>query len=238
MRLFCFAHAGGSAIAFRPWMAEAAPGMEVVGIELPGHGDRILERPMSDIGEMAALIKSAMGQYLDLPYALYGHSMGAAVAITLAQLLVADRDSPSPFSLVVGGCVPAGDYAGSSWCLSPECSDEELIDWMRRMGGTPSYVLDHPRLLRLVLRLMRADLAVLDSWWRKHQVALLPLPIRAIAAEDDAIVPAEDMVAWQAETAAEFSLTVVDGDHFFYPHVTPMVMKLLAADLAVELPVR
>jgi medium-chain acyl-[acyl-carrier-protein] hydrolase len=233
-RLFCFAHACGSAIAFRPWMAAAPPGLEVVAVELPGHGDRIAERPVSDIGDLAAAIRSAMGPYLDRPYALYGHSMGAAVAIVLARLLAADPHGLSPFTLVIGGCAPACDYARSSWYLSPECSDEELIAWMRRVGGTPPDVLAVPRLLPLILRLMRADLAVLDSWRRNHPPAPLPCPIRAIAGRHDAVVPAAKMSAWQAETAADFSLTVVDGNHFFYSQATRTVLKLIAADQAAE----
>ena len=237
-RLFCFAHAGGNAVAFRPWMAAAPPDLEVVAVELPGHGVRIAERPMADIGEVASAVRSEMGPYLDRPYALYGHSMGAAVAIVLAQLLAADPDVPSPFTLVVGGCAPAPDYGKSSWCLSPGCSDEELIGWMRRIDGTPPEVLAEPRLLPLILRLMRADLAVLDSWWRNHQAAPLPHPIRAIAGRRDSVAPAAKMTAWQAETAAEFSLTVVDGGHFFYSQATRTVLKLIAADLAVGLSLR
>ena len=231
-RLFCLAHAGGSAIAFRPWMAATPSDLEVIAVELPGHGDRILEPPMSDIGDLAVAIRSAMEPYLDRPYALYGHSMGGAVAVAVAQSLAADPGVPSPFTLAVGACAPASDYAESSWCLSPECSDEELIDWIRGVGGTPPDVLTAPRLLRLILRLMRADLAVLDSWWRTHQATALPHPIRAIAGRNDAVVPAEDMISWQAETATDFSLTVVDGDHFFYPEATATVLELIAADLA------
>lgn len=230
-RLFCLAHAAGSAMAFRPWMAAAPPELEVIAVELPGHGDRVLERPMSDIGGVAAAIRSAMGPYLDRPYALYGHSMGAAVASTVAHLLAADAGVPSPLALVVGGCVPAARYAVSSWRLSPECSDAELIDWMRRVGGTPPDALATPRLLRLVLRLMRADLAVLDSWWRTYPATALPHPIRAIAGRRDALAPAATMIAWQAETAAEFSMTVVDGDHFFYGPAARTVLDLIAADL-------
>jgi surfactin synthase thioesterase subunit len=233
-RLFCLAHAGGSAISFRPWMTAAPPDLEVIAVELPGHGERILERPMTDMGEVAAAIRSAMGPYLDVPYALYGHSMGAAVAVTLARLLAADPDIAPPYTLVVGGSAPAADYAESSWYLSPECSDAELIDWMRRIGGTPPDALAAPRLLRLVLCLMRADLAVLDSWWRNHQVTPLKHPIRAMAGRYDAVVPAADMTGWQNETAANFSLTEVDGDHFFYSEATTTVLDLVAADLAAE----
>jgi surfactin synthase thioesterase subunit len=38
------------------------------------------------------------------------------------------------------------------------------------------------------------------------------------------------MAGWRAETAADFSLTMVDGDHFFYPHATRTLFELVAAD--------
>jgi surfactin synthase thioesterase subunit len=237
-RLFCLAHAGGSATAFRQWMATKPGDLEVVAVELPGHGDRIFEPLMTDIGEVAQAIRSAMSPYLDRPYALYGHSMGGAVALALAQLLAADPHIPSPFTLIVGACAPAASYADSSWWLSPDSSDTELVDWMQRVGGTPLDILAEPRLLRLILRIMRSDLALMDDWWINHTVTALQHPIRAMAGRYDVVVPATYMTGWRAETASDFSLTVVEGDHFFYSQATRPLAELIAADLRTELPAR
>jgi surfactin synthase thioesterase subunit len=49
--------------------------------------------------------------------------------------------------------------------MSPESADEELVDWMHRMGGTPPEILAEPWLLRLILGMMRADLSLLNSHW-------------------------------------------------------------------------
>jgi surfactin synthase thioesterase subunit len=229
-RLFCFAHAGGSATAFRPWMAARPLSLDVVAVELPGHGDRILEPLMSDIGAVAQAVRSAMAPYRDRPYALYGHSMGGAVALAVAQLIAADPAAPPPFALIVGGCAPASSYADSTWWMPPESADNELVDWMHRMGGTPPEILAEPRLLRLILRMMRADLSLLNSWWESHQIRPLPYQVRALAGRQDPVVPASHMAGWRAETAADFSLTMVDGDHFFYPHATRTLFDLIAAD--------
>jgi surfactin synthase thioesterase subunit len=229
-RLFCFAHAGGSATAFRPWMAARPHDLEVIAVELPGHGDRILEPLMSHIGAVAQAIRSAVTPYSDRPYALYGHSMGGAVALAVAQLIAADPVLPPPFALIVGGCAPASSFAGSNWWMPPESADEELVDWMYRMGGTPPEILAEPRLLRLILRMMRADLCLLNSWWEGHQVRPLQYPLRALAGRWDPVVPASHMTGWRAETAADFSLTLVDGDHFFYPQATRTLFELIAAD--------
>lgn len=237
-RLFCLAHAGGSATAFRQWMAASPDDLEVIAVELPGHGDRILEPLMSDVGDVAQAIRSAMAPYLDRPYALYGHSMGGAVALVVAQLIAADPAIPSPFALIVGGCAPASSYANSSWWMSPESSDEDLVDWIHRMGGTPPEILADPRLLRLILRMMRADLSLLNSWWDGHQIMALPYPIRALAGRQDPVAPALHMTGWRAETAADFSLTVVEGDHFFYPQAARTLFELISADLPTALSAR
>jgi medium-chain acyl-[acyl-carrier-protein] hydrolase len=235
-RLFCFAHAGGSAKAFRQWMAASPCDLEVIAVELPGHGDRIEEPFISDIGDLAQAIRSAMAPYLNRPYALYGHSMGGVVALAVAQLIATDPVISSPFALIVGGCASASSYAdGSSWWLPPESSDEELIDWIYRMGGTPPETLADPQLLRLILRMMRADLSLLESWWDSHQVTALPYPVRALAGRQDPVVPASHMMGWRAETASDFSLTLVEGDHFFYPQATKTLFELIAADLPTGL---
>ena len=43
LRLFCFPYAGGSDVTFRTWPMELPPGVEVCGIQLPGHGSRVSE---------------------------------------------------------------------------------------------------------------------------------------------------------------------------------------------------
>lgn len=234
-RLFCLAHAGGSATAFRPWMAASPRDLEVIAVELPGHGDRIEESLMSDIGDVAQAIRMAMTPALDRPYALYGHSMGGAVALAVAQLIAADPVVPPPFALIVGGCAPPSSYAGSSWWLPPESSNEELVDWIYRMGGTPPEALADPQLLRLILRMMRADLSLLRGWREGHRVAALPFPVRALAGRQDPVVPVAHMTGWQAETVSDFSLTLVDGGHFFYPQATKTLFELIAADLPAGL---
>ena len=217
---------------FSSWRRRLAEHVDLCLVHLPGRGRRMGEPPFKRLDALVEAIADVITDELQHPFAFYGHSMGAAIATTVAQLLAADPGTPSPFTLIVGGCAPALVCAESSWCLSPDCADEELIDWMRRLGATPPEVLAAPRLLRLFVRLMRADLAVLDSWWRNHETTALPHPLRAVAGRHDAVVPPAEMIAWQAETAAEFSLTVVEGDHFFYSQALRTVLKLIAADLA------
>src|SRR5580704_2752951 len=79
-RIFCFPYAGAGAALFRTWADYLPPEVELCAPVLPGRDARVDETP---IPEMAPLIQSLVGQIvprLTLPYAMFGHSMGAFIA--------------------------------------------------------------------------------------------------------------------------------------------------------------
>src|SRR5437879_5135268 len=80
LRLFCFAHAGGGAAVFRTWHEQVPAAIEICGIQLPGRESRWKEPPIHDIRRMLDQLIPAMQSRLHVPFALYGHSMGALLA--------------------------------------------------------------------------------------------------------------------------------------------------------------
>jgi len=84
LRLVCLPHAGGSAAAFRDWGTHL-PGLEVHAVRYPGRAERIDEPTPSDIVEMAGQIAEAVAPLA--PLALFGHSLGAVVALETARAL-------------------------------------------------------------------------------------------------------------------------------------------------------
>src|SRR5258708_550008 len=75
LRLYCLPCAGGSASVFRPWFDLLPPGVDVWGVEYPGHGSRISE-PLTDrIDALADQIADAVAAEPSVPYVLFGHSM-------------------------------------------------------------------------------------------------------------------------------------------------------------------
>src|SRR5947209_7015556 len=83
-RLFCFPHAGGGASAFREWQGLARAGVEVCGVQPPGRENRFHEPALTDMAALAEQAAGALGPWLDVPFALFGHSLGALLAFETA----------------------------------------------------------------------------------------------------------------------------------------------------------
>lgn len=102
-RLFCFPHAGGSASVFTVLRNVLADRVNVVPVQLPGRERRLRDPLPMDMAALVADLDTQLDPYLDRPYALYGHSMGALVAHDLA-VRRAQRGASTPRRLLTGAC--------------------------------------------------------------------------------------------------------------------------------------
>src|SRR5215211_3445687 len=100
LRLFCIPHAGGSASAYQAWSNILAPAIEVVSVQLPGRENRYFEPLYHGIEPLVQDLAQAIAPWLDKPFAIFGHSMGALVGFELARHL-RRQDLPEPLSLYV-----------------------------------------------------------------------------------------------------------------------------------------
>src|SRR5580693_7148326 len=87
LRLFCFPYAGGSAAVYREWARYLPSPVEVVPIEYPGRGGRLSEPAFKVLPELLEALHPEIVPLLDIPFAFFGHSMGASVAFELSRIL-------------------------------------------------------------------------------------------------------------------------------------------------------
>ncbi|QQP93601.1 thioesterase (plasmid) [Skermanella sp. TT6] len=222
--LFCFAHAGAGASAYRSWVS-AAP-FRVVPVQYPGREDRIAEEPFSDIGALAAHVeRRVLDQVGGGRYALFGHSMGAMVAYELAQRL-RGRDVPQPCALFVSGREPPHRPR----LLEPvsHLDDRALIDRIVALGGTPAEVAAHPELLELVIPILRADFRACETY-RPTLAPPLALPIHVLCGERDDHVVVEELGEWRDHGAGAGSVTLFPGGHFYLSSARDAVIARIAA---------
>src|SRR5262245_14802813 len=86
LRLFCFPYSGGGAGAFRGW-GDAMPSLEVCAVQAPGRENRMGEPALTHIDPLVEQIALAVRPLLDMPFAFFGHSLGAFVAFEVARSL-------------------------------------------------------------------------------------------------------------------------------------------------------
>ncbi len=225
MRLFCFPFAGGGAAAFSRWKIETFP-VTVCPVRLPGRESRRAEAPF---GRMAALVDALAGairRYLDLPFAFFGHSMGAAVAFELARRLRRDG-LPAP-RLLVASAARAPQFR-RDYTPAPPPSEARFIEELRQMKALPPETLDDPLVLRAILPSLQAD-ATLYRNYVYAEDSPFAFPIRAYGGADD-YIPREHLEAWGEQTSGAFAVRVFPGGHFFLRSAKEDVLAALAQDL-------
>jgi hypothetical protein len=173
LRVVCFPHAGGSASFFHPWLADLPPDVELVAAKYPGREDRMPEPPVDGVPELADALTDALRRSADAPLALFGHSLGAAVAYEVARRLERRGDAGGPALLAVSSF--PGPQRVTRGMLH-QASDETLADEVRRLGGTHAIALEHPELRALVLPVLRKLPPRRDLPAGHRRAALLPDP--------------------------------------------------------------
>ncbi len=228
IRLFCFPYAGGSAVVFRSWPEALPANVEVVAVQPPGRGARIMEAPFTSLPPLVEAVAEAVRPQLDKPFAFFGHSLGALLSFELTRRLRA-LGAPQPARLFVSGTgAPQLGQANQPIHALP---DSELMEALRNLNGTPAEVLDNAELMQLLLPLLRADFEVYESYAYASEPPLA-CPITAFGGLQDQQVSGERLEAWREQTSAGFVLRMLPGDHFFIHSSQALLLRELSAELS------
>ncbi|UGQ12381.1 alpha/beta fold hydrolase [Yinghuangia sp. ASG 101] len=226
IRLICLPHAGGGASAFRAWDPLMPTGTELHVAQYPGREDRYGEPLITDMDTLVAHLADAVAPLTDRAYALFGHSMGSAVAWELAHALI-DRRLPPPQRLFVSGRrapdrAPTGDVHLRD--------DAGLGDELGRLGGTPGELLADPDVRAAVLRQVRGDYRLIETY-RPPARAPLPCPVDLFTGDRDPEVGPEDLAGWAESTTHRARVRVFPGGHFYLVPARREVVAALAGAL-------
>lgn len=225
VRLICFPHAGGAAGAFTPLARALAPRVDALGVQYPGRQDRRRE-PALDIPGLADRLAEVLAPLTDLPYALFGHSMGALVAFETADRL-RRLTGPGPVHLFLSGRSAPVVGPVQSDRLD---SDADLLARIRELGGTSGLVLDDPELTELVLGPLRADYRALRGYtWPGGPP--LDRPCTVLTGDADPLVRVTDAAAWARHTTAPTEVRVFPGGHFYLADRAADVARAVTAGL-------
>jgi medium-chain acyl-[acyl-carrier-protein] hydrolase len=228
-RLFCFPYAGAGASVYRSWAAGLPAGIELCILQLPGRENRLREPPLTRIDALVEAIVPALLPHLDLPYALFGHSMGAVIASEVVAALQ-DRGAAAPAHLFVSAR-RAPHLPDPDAPISGLRDSEFVAELQRRYNGIPAEVLRDREMMQLLLPTLRADMQALETY-RPSGSMRIECPLSVFGGSRDPRTPRAHLEAWREVARGELRLRLFEGDHFYLAPRRVEVLAEVAAALS------
>ena len=221
--LFCLPHAGGSKYAYQPFVEAAPSFMNVRLLEYPGRGDKLRQTPLTDAVALAKLLLSEIRDELDVPYVVYGHSMGTLIGLLMLRKIKEAGYKMPKFAFFTGS---EGPYSRIHKKIRHQLPKDELIEELRSLGGVSEEVLNEPDVMDLFLPIIRADFQAIETF--KYQpMPPMDIPINvAIGTQEE--VTYEQAKSWQYETTYPLEVMQLRGHHFFIFDHVQRIINLIA----------
>jgi acyl transferase domain-containing protein/surfactin synthase thioesterase subunit len=222
-RLFCFPHAGAGASVYQAWPSLFPPDIEICPIQLPGRETRLQETAFTRLQPLIVSLTEAIADYLDRPFAFFGHSFGALLSFELTRYL-RRQGLPQPCHLFLSArrAPQLPDFETPIHNLPEDRFIEALKPW----GGIPSEVLQTPEFSQLYLPPLRADFALLETYFYAKDKPV-DCPIYGFGGQEDSTVNQRELEAWQEQTNQKMNLKLFSGDHFFLEKNLREISKII-----------
>lgn len=229
LRLFCFPCAGGLASAYNTWANCLPAEVEVCSVQLPGRGNRLAEPAFTRVIPLVQALTHILQPYLNVPFAFFGHSMGATLGFEIARQL-RRQQHPGPLQLFACSCPAPQTPRSLPIHTLPE--DAFLAALHHRYNAIPQQILENREILQLFLPSLRADFAMIDTY-TYYDEEVLACPISVFGGLQDNAVSAIALANWHNQTFSSFTLQMFPGEHFFLHKAKLSFLQRLSQHLAI-----
>ena len=230
-QVFLLHYAGGDKNSFRPLIEGLEPFFEVETPELPGRGDRMAESFLKNkqdaVADLLSQVKKARKK--EVPYLIYGHSMGAILGHEICLAMEESMDAPAYF-------VPTG-YPGPKIKNNPPIAGlprTEFFAEVRKLGGLSDEVMEFEELLDFFEPVLRADFGLLEDKENIPFDEKIKTPVFAVMGKNERY--ALNIRNWNHYTEAECECQIVNGNHFFinqnFNYLAQVIKNLMYAAMA------
>uniref|UniRef100_A0A8B9R6M1 S-acyl fatty acid synthase thioesterase, medium chain n=1 Tax=Astyanax mexicanus TaxID=7994 RepID=A0A8B9R6M1_ASTMX len=213
VRLICFPWAGGGSLHYARWGRLLNSSVEVYSVRLPGRESRAKEPFFQHMQQILdEVISVLLPELKEKPFALFGHSFGAMTSYAFAEYVKKVHNLEPVHVFLSGASAPYSETRLQAPRRS-QLSDEEFLQWMTSIGGTPPEILANPEVLKLFLPALKADLGVVENYRCSRPTRpFLSCPVSCFDGKED--MP-HDLQAWQAMTSGDFTVQMLSGSHFY-----------------------
>lgn len=207
-QLFLLHFAGGNVYSFQ-FMVSLLRDFDVVPLELPGRGRRVQEALLKDFNLAAADLHKQIMQKISSPvFLIYGHSMGASLALRVANMLEQSGKYPA-YVIVSGNAGPGAEHTKNRYLMGREDFTREL----ESLGGIPPEFIKNDELYEFFDPILRADFEIAERTGMTADEVPVKAPIIAMMGSEETKV--DQISNWGKFTLSQFSAEIFKGGHFF-----------------------
>jgi len=228
VNLICIPYSGGSKYSFSPLLKKAPSNLNPVVLELPGRGARSGEKLCDDIAVIEEDIFKRSLEFINRPYAIYGHSMGGLLAFLLARRIVRNG-LPEPLHLFITGTSGPSVIEDQKYYL---LNKQDFLDKIKSLKGMPDEILENGDMMDYFEPIIRSDFKLAETYVYRSS-APFKFPIAVIVGEDEEM-ELDDVKTWKLESSATVAISRMPGSHFFIFEHADSVMRLFADKIAMS----
>lgn len=224
INLICVPYAGGSRYSYSSFESIAPKGINIIPVELPGRGARIMEPLLFDVNAMVDDLFIQLKPHIYKPYAIHGHSMGAILGYLVVKKIAAKNAIPLPQYLIVTGC-EGPSVKDNKKKIRSNLPTDKFIDELRILGGIADEVFDDISFLTFFEPILRADFKAIEDYeYLKSDALNVPICVLFGSQEEFSL---KDALFWQEESNFELEVMEFPGGHFFIFKHTKQIMDII-----------
>lgn len=210
-QLFLFPYAGGGASVFRKWQTYFE-NTELFVVQYPGRENRMKEKPIEDFDLLIKKVFSELCKIIskDIPYFLFGHSLGTKVVYELTLKIQKHHLHPPEGLILSAGKAPCFEEKKPIHNLEENVFIEEIA----RFSGTPQEIIQNKEMMKIFVPMLRADFT-LDETYRREKIEKVNCPILGLMGTQDQKLTLEEFLKWQEYTNLDFFYRFIEGGHMF-----------------------
>lgn len=214
IKLFCIPYSGSAASVYLAWKKELPEYIELIPIELLGHGARLKEKLFQNVEEAVEDVAKSISSQLnkDELYAILGHSMGSALAYE-AYYKLKELGYHEPVHMFFSGRKAPADHAVTTEFYKK--SEEEFLKVVFMYGGTTRAIMENAELKKIFLPILRADFMIAETYYCHGKSEKMQCDITVTNGREDRSIAAVDMTKWGEITDKNCNYKLLQGDHFF-----------------------